>query len=216
MKAIGEFLKTTCVGGFFIILPIGLLVLILVKLVDIVSPLAVPIAGFLPEQFRFPVVLALLLLLLISFAAGLLALTRVGQAAGRWIERSTLEHIPGYKVFRSLTHRIGEVEDTSKFAPALVEIEEALVPAFIIEDLHDGHYTVFVPAVPTVATGTVYIIEAARVHHIDAPFMAVAKCVTKFGIGSAELLRSMRHPLPAGPNDAQTARIDTNIQPTTG
>jgi len=33
--------------------------------------------------------------------------------------------------------------------PALVEIEEALVPAFIIEELEDQRVTVFVPSVPT-------------------------------------------------------------------
>jgi hypothetical protein len=34
-----------------------------------------------------------------------------------------------------------------------VEIEEALVPAFIIEELDDGRFTVFVPSVPTPFAG---------------------------------------------------------------
>ena len=37
--------------------------------------------------------------------------------------------------------------------PALVEIEEALVPAFIIEELEDQRVTVFVPSVPTPFAG---------------------------------------------------------------
>ena len=37
--------------------------------------------------------------------------------------------------------------------PALAEIEEALVPAFIIEELDDGSFTVFVPSAPTPVAG---------------------------------------------------------------
>ena len=39
--------------------------------------------------------------------------------------------------------------------PAFAEIEEALVPAFIIEELADGRFTVFVPSVPTPFAGAV-------------------------------------------------------------
>ena len=45
-----------------------------------------------------------------------------------------------------------------------------LVPAFIVEELDDGRYTVFVPSVPTPLAGAVYILERARVHPLDVPF----------------------------------------------
>jgi hypothetical protein len=40
--------------------------------------------------------------------------------------------------------------------PALAEIEEALVPALIVEKLEDGSYTVLVPSVPTPMAGAIY------------------------------------------------------------
>jgi len=43
-------------------------------------------------------------------------------------------------------------------APALAEIEEALVPALIVEKLEDGSYTVLVPSVPTPMDGAIYIL----------------------------------------------------------
>ena len=43
-------------------------------------------------------------------------------------------------------------------APALAEIEEALVPALIVEKLEDGSYTVLVPSVPTPMAGAIYIL----------------------------------------------------------
>jgi hypothetical protein len=57
------------------------------------------------------------------------------------------EKLPGYTLFRSLTLRIAAKADGVAWKPALAEIEEALVPAFIIEELADGRYTVFVPSV---------------------------------------------------------------------
>ena len=44
-------------------------------------------------------------------------------------------------------------ESEGAFRPALVELEEALSPGFIIEELDDGRYTVLVPSVPTPAAG---------------------------------------------------------------
>ena len=45
--------------------------------------------------------------------------------------------------------RIDPYRPRNVFEVLLAEIEEALVPAFIIEELADGRYTVFVPSVPT-------------------------------------------------------------------
>lgn len=95
---------------------------------------------------------------------------------------------------RSVSRRIGNVEEGEKFSPALVEIEGALVPAFIVEEHADGRYTVFVPSAPTPAVGAIYIIPRDRVHIVDAPFLTAVKCVSTWGVGSEELLRAMRPP----------------------
>ena len=43
---------------------------------------------------------------------------------------------------------MGQADDPA-FAPCLAEIEEALVPALIVEELENGSFTVLVPSVPT-------------------------------------------------------------------
>jgi hypothetical protein len=75
--------------------------------------------------------------------------------------------------------------------PALAEIEEALAPAFIIEELEDGRYTVFVPSVPTPFAGAVYILERERVHPLDIPFTQAVKVVSRWGQGSKELAAAL-------------------------
>ena len=80
--------------------------------------------------------------------------------------------------------------------PALAEIEEALVRVFIIEALEDGRFTVFVPSVPTLLAGAVYILSRDRVHPLDIPFTQAIKSVSRWGAGSKELIAAMKteHP----------------------
>ncbi len=108
------------------------------------------------------------------------------------LDRYLLERIPGYTLLRGLAGRITGQEEGKTFAAALVEIEDALVPAFIVEEHADGKYTVFVPSVPTPAAGTVYILERSRVHLVDVPFTAAVSVISKWGAGSEKLLAAMR------------------------
>jgi uncharacterized membrane protein len=177
-----------------VILPLGLVLVVLLKIVDMVGPLADPIVTWLPRELRFPALVTLLLIFLACLVAGLLAQTHAGRGLGISLEQALLNRIPGYSMVRSVSRRIGNVEEGEKFSPALVELEGALVPGFIVEEHADGRYTVFVPSAPTPAVGAIYIIASDRVHIVDAPFLTAVKCVSTWGVGSDELLRAMRSP----------------------
>ena len=73
-----------------------------------------------------------------------------------------------------------------------VEIEDALVPAFIVEEHDDGAYTVFVPSVPTPAAGAIYILPRERVHQVDISFARAAAVITKWGAGTRDLRVAIR------------------------
>jgi len=191
----GEFIKSTLWSGVLVILPLGLVATIVLKIVDMVGPLSTPIIAWLPRGFRYPVIIPLLLIFLLCLVAGLLAQTRAGHSAGTSLEQALLNRIPGYSMVRSVTRRIGNVEESAKFSPALLEVEDgALVPAFVVEEHADGRYTVFVPSAPTPAVGAIYIVARERVHLVDASFLAAVKCVSSWGVGSDELLQAMRPP----------------------
>jgi hypothetical protein len=114
----------------------------------------------------------------------------------RRIEHSLFEKIPGYALFRSFTQRLaGESEDDA-WKPALAEIEDALVPAFIIEGLPDGRYTVFVPSVPTPLAGAVYVLSHERVHLLDITFTQAMKTVSRWGSGCKDLVAAMESTKP--------------------
>ncbi len=191
MRAYGKFVLNTFVAGFLVVTPIYLAALVLLKALKSLIGLVEPIAKLLPEWLPAEQILALLLIVLLCFLTGMGIRTRIGRVIWEHSEKSLFQRIPGYAMFRSLAQQVaGESEETS-WKPALAEIEEALVPAFIIEELDDGRLTVFVPSVPTPFAGAIYILSPDRVHPLDVPFTQAVKVVSRWGLGSKELVAAM-------------------------
>jgi uncharacterized membrane protein len=74
----------------------------------------------------------------------------------------------------------------------LVEIEDALTPAFIVEELDDGRCVVLVPSVPTPAAGSLYILPRDRVHWVDVSVTEAVSVITRWGAGTGKLVKAMR------------------------
>jgi len=192
MKRVCQFLVSSLVGGAIILAPIYLSILLVLKAMQAVAGLVKPIAKLLPDWFPAERVLSLVLVLVVCFLIGVAIRTRAGQAIRERIEKSLLERIPGYALFRSLTQQLAGSRDEQVWKPALAEIEEALVPAFIIEEFDDGRFTVFVPAAPTPLSGSIYILTPERVHPVDVPFTHAIKSLSRWGSGSKELVAAMK------------------------
>jgi len=192
MKKFGEFVVSAFVGGLLIVVPIYLTVLLLLKAMQSVVAFVKPFAMLLPEWFPAEHVLSLLLVLIVCFLIGVAVRTPAGRVIRERIEKSLFERMPGYALFRSLTQRMAGKDEENVWKPALAEIEEALVPAFIIEELADGRFTVFVPSVPTPFAGAVYVLTPERVHPLDVPFTQALKSVSRWGSGSKELVAAMK------------------------
>ena len=191
MKLVREFLANALVGGVLVVLPIYLAVLVLLKGAQSVGNLIRPFTMLLPEWLPAENVLSLLLVLTLCFLIGVGVRTRLGKALRERMETSVFERIPGYTLFRSLTQQVAGEGRENVWKPALVEIEEALVPAFIIEEFEDGRFTVFVPSIPTPLAGAVYILTPERVHPLDVPFTQAIKSVSRWGSGSKDLVAAM-------------------------
>jgi uncharacterized membrane protein len=192
MKQFIEFVAKTFVTGLLILVPVYLSVLLLLKAMNSVAGIARPFANLLPEWLPGEHVLSLLLVLIVCFLIGVAVRTPAGRALQERIEKSFFERIPGYALFRSLTQRLAGKDEENVWKPALAEIEEALVPAFIIEELADGRFTVFVPSVPTPFAGAVYVLTPERVHSLDVPFTQALQSISRWGSGSKELVAAMK------------------------
>ena len=196
MKTLIEFLKVTLVGGLLVVLPIWVTLLLLLKAIKGALAMLLPIAKLLPQWFVHEKVAALGLLLVICFVVGLLIRTRPGRRFGDWLTQHILGRIPGFALMRGMTRQLAGKEREELFQPALVEIEEALVPVFIIEKHADGQFTIFVSSSPTPMAGAIYILPPERVHLVDVPLRKAMLCVTKWGAGAAEMRAAIRSDEP--------------------
>jgi uncharacterized membrane protein len=192
MKKLIEFVKMTLIGGLLVVLPIWLAVLLLIKAIKGALVVLKPIAALLSQRVVNDYLAAFVLLLAICFVTGLLVRARFVRRPGQWLERHILEHMPGYTLLRGMTRRLTGRSEEQTFQPALVEIEEALVPAFIVEKHADGQFTVFVSSSPTPMAGTIYILPPERVHPVDVPLASAMVCIAKWGAGSGQWLAAMR------------------------
>lgn len=192
MRAIAEFTKTTLIGGVLVIMPVYLSALLVLKALAGVVGLVAPITHQMPATLQFPQLIAISLLIAVCFVSGIVLRTGLGLRAKNALERAVLEKIPGYTLLRGLAGRIAGKEDEQAFTVVLAEIEEALVPAFLVEDCGDGQCVIFVPSVPTPAAGAIYIIAKERVHRVDVPFTRAVAVISKWGAGASELLAGMK------------------------
>lgn len=192
MKVAREFVINAVVGGMFVVVPVYLAVLLLLKGMQSVASLVRPVAALVPDSVPAESLLSLLLVLFACFLVGAAVRTRAGRAVRERLEVVFFERLPGYGLLRSLTQRLAGNSGGNAWQPALAEFDDGLVPAFIIEALDDGRFTVFVPSVPTPLAGAVYILAPERVHIVDIPFSEAIKSISRWGSGSRDLVAAIR------------------------
>jgi uncharacterized membrane protein len=192
MRNVTRFVVSRLITGVIVVAPIYLTVLLLLKAAHSLLSIMQPVAALLPESVPAEELIALLIILFFCFLIGLGMKTPKGRAIWERIEYSLFERLPGYALFRSLTQQLtGKTQDNT-WKPALAEIEDALCPAFIIEELENGSFTVFVPSIPTPLAGVVYILTSDRVHPLDVPFTQAIRTISQWGSGSKDLLAAMK------------------------
>jgi uncharacterized membrane protein len=191
MKKGLEFILRAVLAGLLFVIPIYLAILLLLKAMKSVAGVVRPLARLLPEAVPADMLLSLLVVLVICFLIGAAFLTRAGSIFRERIEKALFQRIPGYALIKSLTQQIAGSSHDKVWKPALFELEECFVPAFIIEEFEDGRYTVFVPSIPTPFAGAVYIADRERVHPLDVAFTEALKTVSRWGSGSRDLVAAM-------------------------
>jgi uncharacterized membrane protein len=187
-----EFILTRLVAGLLVVTPIYLAALFLSKVASSLMDLVEPLSKMLPEWMPGAHALSLLMVSFLCFAIGLAVSTSMGRSIWEQMENALFQKLPGYSLLRSLTQRMAGRTQEEVWRPALAEIEAGLVPGFIIEELADGRFTVYVPSVPTPFAGSVYILTANRVHPLNVSFTQAVKAVSRWGFGCRDLVAAMQ------------------------
>jgi uncharacterized membrane protein len=185
-------LRRVIEGGVYVVLPSCLIVYALASVYQMIYAAIEPLTSAVDP--RFPVLWALLALVLLSFVCGLFLHTRPGRglvaAVRQWLD----EHSPHLRALHQFEDEFLGKGGSKQIKAAFAVFDDDLVPAFVLEELADARYVVFVPAVPNPSEGVIYVLPRERVHLIDAHAREVAACVRGWGVGTGQLLGRMRKP----------------------
>ena len=179
---------TNVVYGVIALVPVAILALLLVQVLKLLGDLARPLA----LQSRFAAALVVIgglaVVLLLCFLLGMLIRTRLGASTYESIERRYLRRLPGYEPITSILRGFAQKSEGSR--PVVVSLfgPGTWVFGLMVETNGDGTVTVFVPAAPTVAVGSIHVVGEDRVRVLDASFSDLSGCISQWGIGSRRLL----------------------------
>jgi uncharacterized membrane protein len=183
--------------GFFIVLPVLLVVFVFKKLYETMKTVILKVVDALPgELFREPVIRGLAVIVAIVvllMLLGLLTHTRLGQAIGRWIEAAFLRRLPFYTLLRNFAKGLAGKEDEHALKTVLVTVKPGVQQFGLLVERHaDGTGTVFLPSSPNPSSGTVQIVEASLIRELHVPAHMLFKCLSRWGDGTTTVLAMTR------------------------
>jgi uncharacterized membrane protein len=193
MKTLSEFIKTSILGGLFVLLPLVLFYLLLSELLQVVVALATPIADLFPkgtfDAVKMPVVIGVILIVGASFVFGLALRSATLRRSCLWIERTVLGRLPLYSAVKSLARGlVGAKEDTAFRSALLHSPDGEREIVYVIEEHGDGQMTVLVPWAPASFAGSVKIVGSDRIEMLEASVGDASRVLSHWGVGARELL----------------------------
>jgi len=197
MKKLINFVKTSLLGGLFVLLPLLLFILLIDELLGLVVALATPIADLFPkgmfDNINTPVLLAVLLIITVSFFLGLAMRFVYLRRLGIWIERTLIGKMPIYGAVKRLSQGLLGANDENVFQPAVItsgEDEREIV--YLIEDHGDGDATILVPWAPASFAGAVKVVPRSRLEMLNSNIGEASRVLSHWGVGVGQLLGKTR------------------------
>jgi len=191
-----EFLKTTIVGGVLFLLPVALMLMVLNHAFQLAAKAVRPVSQTLHFEHSIAGIgtaslLTVLLLIILSFAAGIVARTQPGQRISGWFESSFLGGLPQYQAVKSMGEGLAQIEDSGSLAPVLVSLDGGWQIGYLLEMLGNGWLAVFVPQAPAPTSGDILYLPANRVRPLNILMMQAKSVLKRMGAGSGEMLHGV-------------------------
>jgi uncharacterized membrane protein len=188
-----RFIRTTVLGGLLFLFPIVFVVAIIGKALEITNKLSAPLAGLLSVDsiggLAVVELLALVILVLICFLAGLAARTALAGKLAQSLETKVLGKIPAYTLLKSKAESVLRPEDIAGMCPVLGRFDDSWQLAFEIERMAGGKVVVFLPGAPDPWSGSVCVMTEDRITPLDLTVKSAADIMKRLGKGSTGALR---------------------------
>lgn len=183
-------MKTTILGGVLFLAPLAILAIILGKAFQISILVAEPISKFIPLNNYIGVltvnVLAMLLIFVFCYLAGLVAQRFVLTDHVQKLDGFLIDLLPGYAVFRTMIFN-ASAEDSVEMLmkPVLARFDDYDQIAFEVEKGED-YSVVFLPGTPATWSGSNAIVAAERITYLNMSTVQAVKFMRVFGRGSLD------------------------------
>jgi uncharacterized membrane protein len=162
-----EFVKATVIGGVLFLLPATVVLLILSHAMRLAGKVAVPVSHSLQLDSlgnlagaSAATVIAVIVLIVVSFSAGLIARTEFGTRMANRLENSILGGLPQYQMIKSMAEGLAHVETVEGVKPVLISIEDGWQFGYLLEEVGNGWVGVFLPQAPTLMSGNIMFLPA--------------------------------------------------------
>ena len=193
MKSILKIIKATFLGGILFLAPLVLLLVILEKGYHIIQKITLPIISHFPKVkilgLAIEEIIAIIIIFIICISAGLVARTTYAKRLIQRLENGILSFIPGYSFIKKTNENIMGFESNENLKVVLVPTDAGLQFAFLIEEINDNNFSVFVPAAPNPWSGSICFVEKKGIKEVGISQKEALACIRKLGFGSAALLK---------------------------
>jgi len=192
MKKPADFIKTTTVGGLIALAPLAAIAFILWTVFSVLVDVSQALKDVLPFNpwlnTLIVTVSAVVLLLVLSFALGLVLRTVVGGAIRDRIDKLLGKAVPIYRMVQSIAERMAGMKGT-EFAPVEIDLysNDTRTLGVLTDTLPDNRYAVFVPMVPAATVGQLFIVPSHRVKILKVEMGDAMAAITQFGVGTAKI-----------------------------
>ena len=185
-----QFLKTTIIGGVVFMVPIIILIEIVGAALKITNDLASPLTAFIPIKSIGDIavlnLLAIMVLLLICFLAGLAVRSALAVKLVESVESKILSKVPGYELYK---WKLTDSPDAEKMKPVLARFDESWQIAFEIELIEGGKVAVYLPGAPDPWSGSVCFVPETHIKPLDLNLASALEVLRALGKGSNERFR---------------------------
>jgi uncharacterized membrane protein len=181
------FIGTALIGGLLILLPGFLIVYLVRQAVALVEAPAARLAAALPIFNQLgPVgdlLIALLLLVIAAFLAGLLAISEPARALQRRLRKSPLSAMPPFNFAHALATSWGTDEDKAQVV--LVPSDQGQTLAFVFGPLDQDRICLYVPSAPNWMSGSISFARPEDVQATNLTFADATRIIMLLGSHSA-------------------------------
>ena len=200
MKAISHFLRITVLGGLLFLTPIVALVFILGKAFDFARRALKPVTAIIPDRLvsgaTTEAILAILLIALSCFLAGLFARTPLAQRIMAGLESSVLSKVPAYEYLKQAGASVMGLGEMADHPVVLTQLGGAWRIGVQTGGMSGGLVAVFVPNSPNPMSGSVFLVAADSVRPASVPLAAAIGCLRRCGAGSEAFLSQFTPSVP--------------------